>query len=252
MGARLGDARAAHDPPETTGLDSCVEAAEDDSWEDEDGEEDSAEDDEDSGDAADPCADPDSPEALDPEPVEPDSAEPELDPAEPVPDSAELDPDSAEPELDPAEPDPDSPVPEAAVPDPDSPVPLDPDAPAALDWGAWAGAWREPVEPVEVPVDEPAAVPAESLEPRCDVAETWAPDADALTVLPGKALAATAVSTPARAVLPAISQRLARASLRIAASRVRVVWGGVSWGGVSIESGVEFIGSVFPRSTSSG
>jgi hypothetical protein len=192
--ARLTHASAAHDPPETTGLDSRAGAAEDD---------------EGSGDAADPCADPDSPEALDPEPVDSE---------------------------------PDSPVPEAAAPDPDVPAPPDPDSPAALDCGAWAGAWREPDEPAEVPADEPVEVPAESLEPRC-----WVVEACAVTALPGKALAATAVSAPARAALPAISQRLARASRRIAASRVRVVWGLIS-----VESRVEFIGSVCLQSTSSG
>ena len=41
---------------------------------------------------------------------------------------------------------------------------------------------------------------------------------------PGKAWAATSVSTPVSATLPAISQRLMRASLRRAASRVWVVW----------------------------
>ena len=46
-----------------------------------------------------------------------------------------------------------------------------------------------------------------------------------LNVLPGKALAATAVNTPVRAALPAISQRLQRASRRRATSRERMVWG---------------------------
>lgn len=95
----------------------------------------------------------------------------------------------------------------------------DPDSPEALDCGAWAGGCRDLEELVEVPLD--------SLELRWEVesAERCAAlDAVvAFTVLPGKALAATAVSTPVRAVLPAISQRLERASLRRAASRVRVV-----------------------------
>jgi hypothetical protein len=39
-------------------------------------------------------------------------------------------------------------------------------------------------------------------------------------VLPGKALAATSERTPVRVTLPAISQRLMRASLRRALSRV--------------------------------
>ncbi len=46
--------------------------------------------------------------------------------------------------------------------------------------------------------------------------------AEVLAVLPGKALAATSVSTPVRATLPAISQRLTRPSLRRAASRMFV------------------------------
>jgi hypothetical protein len=48
-----------------------------------------------------------------------------------------------------------------------------------------------------------------------------------LTVLPGKALAATSVSTPVRTTLPAISQRLIVWSWRSAASRVWVVWFGI-------------------------
>jgi hypothetical protein len=43
-----------------------------------------------------------------------------------------------------------------------------------------------------------------------------------LTVRPGKALAATSENTAVRATEPAISQRLARRSLRNAASRVLV------------------------------
>jgi hypothetical protein len=44
----------------------------------------------------------------------------------------------------------------------------------------------------------------------------------ALTVLPGKALAATSANTPVRATEPAMSQRLTRLSLLSAASRVLV------------------------------
>lgn len=43
---------------------------------------------------------------------------------------------------------------------------------------------------------------------------------EALTVLPGKALAATAASTPVSVTLPATSQRLARTILRKPASRI--------------------------------
>lgn len=45
-----------------------------------------------------------------------------------------------------------------------------------------------------------------------------------LTVLPGKALAATSVSTPVSTTLPAIIQQLILWSSRSAASRVWVVW----------------------------
>lgn len=45
----------------------------------------------------------------------------------------------------------------------------------------------------------------------------------AWTVLPGRAWAATSVSTPVRVTLPAISQRLTRMSLRSAVSRAFVV-----------------------------
>jgi len=45
-----------------------------------------------------------------------------------------------------------------------------------------------------------------------------------LAVLPGKALAATAVNTPVKATLPPISQRLMRASLRRPASLVLGEW----------------------------
>lgn len=48
-----------------------------------------------------------------------------------------------------------------------------------------------------------------------------------LTVLPGKALAATSANTPVRATEPAISQRFARLSLRSAASLAVVGLGGM-------------------------
>ncbi len=88
----------------------------------------------------------------------------------------------------------------------------------SLDRGACAGALS-----VEVPVEVlwPVRVPDERVA-------RWAPPGAAarvsLSVLPGKALAATAVSTPVRVALPAISQRLARLSRRRAASREREVW----------------------------
>jgi hypothetical protein len=47
------------------------------------------------------------------------------------------------------------------------------------------------------------------------------------TVLPGKACAATSVSTPVTRTLPAISIRLTRLNLCNAASRVLVVWLGI-------------------------
>jgi hypothetical protein len=49
-------------------------------------------------------------------------------------------------------------------------------------------------------------------------------DDPVLTVRPGNAFAATAVSAPVRTVVPARSQRLLRTSLRRAASRVAGVW----------------------------
>jgi hypothetical protein len=89
--------------------------------------------------------------------------------------------------------------------------------------GVWAGAVS--VEGlVEVPLEpEPSA---RCAPPRAFVACV------SLSVLPGKALAATAVSAPVRVALPAISQRLARASRRSAASRERGVCG---LSGIAIE-----------------
>jgi hypothetical protein len=142
----------------------------------------------------------------------------------------------------PAEPDPveeePASLPEGAdspeAPDPAS-EPLDPCAPVAgadscaedpsvagdpsLDCGACAGALS-----VEVPVEVPLLVrvpvaPASRWASREAVARV------ASSVLPGNALAATAVNTPVRVALPAISQRLARRSRRRAASREREVWG---------------------------
>ncbi len=85
-----------------------------------------------------------------------------------------------------------------------------------LDCGAWAGGLSAPGE---LPVDREA-----SPELPLDAAERWAlleaPAAlTRLSVFPGKALAATAVSTPVRVALAAIIQRLQRASRRSAASR---------------------------------
>jgi hypothetical protein len=72
--------------------------------------------------------------------------------------------------------------------------------------------------PVEVPL--PVRVPVVPVELRA-LREVVA--RVSLSVLPGKALAATAVSTPVSVALPAISQRLARRSRRRAASREREV-----------------------------
>ncbi len=90
------------------------------------------------------------------------------------------------------------------------------DAWVPLDCGAWAGGSSALGEP---PVDREA-----SLELPLDAVECWAlrevPAAlTRLSVFPGKALAATAVSTPVRVALAAIVQRLQRASRRSAASR---------------------------------
>jgi hypothetical protein len=93
------------------------------------------------------------------------------------------------------------------------------DPSVVLDRGTCAGALS-----VEVPVE--ALLPVGMPDER---AARWArPEAVArvsLSALPGKALAATAVSAPVSAALPAISQRLARLSRRRAASREREVWG---------------------------
>jgi hypothetical protein len=92
----------------------------------------------------------------------------------------------------------------------------------SLDRGACAGAVSVEV-PVEVP--DPARAP---LTPAARWASREAVACVAFSVLPGKALAATAVSTPVSVALPAISQRLARLSRRRAASRVREVWWGLT------------------------
>jgi hypothetical protein len=82
-----------------------------------------------------------------------------------------------------------------------------------VDSGADCGGCKEP-DPVELLLEEP---PAGS--------PCWPLDVFALLderVLPGKAWAATSVSTPVSATLPAINQRLVRVSLRRAASRAKV------------------------------
>jgi hypothetical protein len=89
--------------------------------------------------------------------------------------------------------------------------------------GGWAGALSAE-EPAEVVVEPPAP----ELRLRGFDAELCVPFEVlaafvALSVLPGKALAATAVSTPVRAALPASSRRLARVRRRRAASRERGV-----------------------------
>jgi hypothetical protein len=82
------------------------------------------------------------------------------------------------------------------------------------DSGADCGGRREPV-PDELLLEElPAGSPCCPLDVFALVDEM---------VLPGKAWAATSVSTPVSATLPAISQRLVRASLRRAASRAKVL-----------------------------
>lgn len=65
----------------------------------------------------------------------------------------------------------------------------------------------------------------------CPVFAAWTPED--LIVLPGKALAATAVRTPVKVTLPASSQRLASTSLRSPAS--------LAW-----EEGGGFMQSLFP------
>jgi hypothetical protein len=77
--------------------------------------------------------------------------------------------------------------------------------------GTCAGGWTELEDPLESRLEAPERDP---LAPA------------ALTVLPGKALAATSANTPVSAIEPATSQRLARLSLRKAASRVFTgLWG---------------------------
>ncbi len=139
------------------------------------------------------------------------------------PDSVAEEPDSPDDELEPAS----EPLELCSLVDgedscAEDPSVADEDPSVELDCGACAGALRVEV-PVEVPlpVRVPAA-PAEWWASREAVARV------ALSVLPGKALAATAVSTPVRVALPAISQRLARLSRRRAASRVREVWLGLT------------------------
>ena len=164
------------------------------------------------------------PESLGPDEEEPDSTLEDPDPDAEEPDSLAEEPDSVADE-------PDS----AAELDPTS-EPLDPCSPVegeedpsvaeddfsvVLDRGAWAGALS-----VEAPVEVPRPVrvlvaPVERWASRVLVGRV------SLTVLPGKALAATAVSTPVSVALPAISQRLARRSRRRAASREREVWLGL-------------------------
>ncbi len=96
------------------------------------------------------------------------------------------------------------------------------DPSVVLDCGACLAALSVEV-PVEVPL--PVRVPVVPVE-------RWtSPELVArvsLSVLPGKAPAATAVSTPVSVALPAISQRLARRSRRRAASREREVWLGLT------------------------
>lgn len=91
----------------------------------------------------------------------------------------------------------------------------------------------------------------EEVPERCRAAvERWAlleaPTVPArLNVLPGNALAATAVSTPVSVALPAISQRLQRLSRRSAASRERGV---CRLSGISIgESSGEARGATWRR-----
>lgn len=99
-----------------------------------------------------------------------------------------------------------------------------------LDCGAWAGGW---IASEEEPPEDPEALPALRLDAVECCALLAAPAALArLSVFPGKALAATAVSTPVRVALAAIIQRLQRASRRSAASRELGVW---RFSGMSIE-----------------
>lgn len=104
---------------------------------------------------------------------------------------------------------------EGADADPEALVAVDEDP--SLDCGVCAGA-RSVEVPVEVPL--PGRVPDERVA-------RWAPPGAFAcvfpSVFPGKALAATAVSTPVSVALAAISRRLARLSRRRAASREREV-----------------------------
>jgi hypothetical protein len=151
------------------------------------------------------------PEELDSGLEEPDSL-----PAEP--DSVAGEPDSPD-ELDPAS----EPLEPCSLVEGEDSCAEDPsvaeeDPSLELDCGACAGAFSVEVPlPVRVPV-----APAARWASREAVARV------ALSVLPGKALAATAVSTPVRVALPAISHRLARLSRRRAASREREVWLGLA------------------------
>jgi hypothetical protein len=82
-----------------------------------------------------------------------------------------------------------------------------------LDSGAACGGCREPA-PAELLLEE---LPAGSW---CGLLDVFVLADEAVgIVLPGNAWAATSVSTPTSATLPAISQRLMRVSLRRAASR---------------------------------
>jgi len=164
----------------------------------------------------------------------------------------ELDSEEEPEELDEEEPD-------SLLEEPDS-VADEPASPVALDPASEPLAPCSPVEGEEDPSvaeDEPSVVlvcgaclAALSVEVPVEVPLVGAPVAAverwslralvarvSLSVLPGKALAATAVSTPVSVALPAISQRLARRSRRRAASREREVWLGltdIDRGGVAV------------------
>jgi hypothetical protein len=152
------------------------------------------------------------PEELDSEEDEPDSLVDEPDPEEEEPDSLPEDPAPAPEPLDLCS------LVEGEDSCAEDPSVAEEDPSLELDCGACAGALSVEV-PVEVPL--PVRVPVARVE-------WWASLAvvarDSLSVLPGKALAATAVSAPVSVALPAISQRLARLSRRRAASREREVW----------------------------
>jgi hypothetical protein len=172
------------------------------------------------------------PDSLDPDEEGPDSTLEDPDPDAEEPDSLAEEPDSVVDEPDsPAEPDPASePLdPCSLVEGGEDPSVAEDDPSAVLDRGAWAGA-LSPEAPVEVPLPVRVLVaPVERGASRALVARV------SLTVLPGKALAATAVSTPVSVALPAISQRLTRRSRRRAASREREVWLGLT----AIDRGAE-------------